>query len=148
MENRLLPLIDADGAIVTTNYVRTFMTASPDCPVARGTVPTKLGSIAQLQHALLSDQPYRFTSDELLFEVHAIRNGIDAAERAREYEAFLAKSRACLRASPLVKQFGWGLHHDEHGRVAAYGCETDAYRELSERSDLKIVAGVRSRRDR
>lgn len=52
-------------------------------------------------------------------------------------------SQACLRASPLVKQFGWGLHHDEAGRVAAYGVETEEYRKLATRADLKIVTGMR-----
>ncbi|WP_298711512.1 DUF6157 family protein [Micrococcus sp. 2A] len=33
-------------------------------------------------------------------------------------EAFFAKSQACLRASPLGKRHGWGLHHDAEGRVA------------------------------
>ncbi|WP_141653161.1 DUF6157 family protein [Phenylobacterium immobile] len=59
---------------------------------------------------------------------------------------FLAKSRACLRASPLVNQCGFGLHHAAAGRVALYGRETDAYRNLSRRNDLKVVAGMRSAR--
>ncbi len=46
--------------------------------------------------------------------------------------------------SPLVKQLGWGIHHDRESKIAAYGVETDAYRELSARKNLKIVAGVRS----
>lgn len=130
---------------MSTNYFQTFITASPDSKVEKGTVAARPGSIAQLQLALLSE-PYRFTSDELLFEVHAIRNEIAEADRASERDAFLARSQACLRASPLVKQFGWGLHHDENGRVAAFGVETDAYRKLSEQPDLKIVPGMRSRR--
>ena len=131
---------------MSTNYFQTFITASPDSKAEKGTVPAKPGSIAQLQYAMLSDAPYRFTSDELLFEVHVIRNEIADADRTAERDAFLARSQACLRASPLVKQFGWGLHHDENGRVAAFGVETDAYRKLSAQPDLKIVPGMRSRR--
>lgn len=130
----------------TTNYVDTFITVASDCPATRGETPSKPGSIAALQLELLQAQPYRLTSDNLLFEVHARRNGIADADRASAPAAFFARSQACLRASPLVKTHGWGLHHDAEGRVAAYGVETDAYRELATRADLKQVAGMRSRR--
>lgn len=131
---------------MTTNYINAFITVSDDCPVDHGTPPHKAGGIAQLQHTLLSERPYSLTSDDLLFEVHARRHGIAEADRGWAREAFFAKSQACLRASPLVKQFGWGLHHDEQGRVALYGVETDDYLRLSSRLDLKVVPGMRSRR--
>ncbi len=131
---------------MTTNYIDTFITASPDCPATRGEVPAKPGSVAALQLGLLQARPYGYTSDELLFEVHACRNGIEAGDREAARAAFFARPQACLRASPLVKQFGWGLHHDAQGRVAAYGVETDAYKAFATRPDLKQVAGMRSRR--
>lgn len=115
---------------MTTNYQNAFITVSPDSRAERGEQPAKPGSIAQLQHMLLQEHPYGFTSDELLFEIHVRRNGIAEEDREREREAFLAKSKACLRASPLVKQYGWGLHHNEESKVTAYGVETEAYREL------------------
>ena len=99
-----------------------------------------------MQYALLRERPYTLTSDDLLFEVHARRNNIADSERQDAREAFFSKPQACLRASPLVKQYGWGLHHDGDGRVAAYGVGTDAYEELLRRSDLKVVAGMRSRK--
>jgi Family of unknown function (DUF6157) len=94
----------------------------------------------------LLSSPYTFSSDDLLFEVHVQRNGIAAADRERERAAFFAKAQACLRASPLVKQYGWGLHHDKNGKVAAYAMETEAYRTLCERPDIKCVPGIKSRR--
>jgi len=131
---------------MTTNYQDTFITASSDSKATTGTVPTKVGSIAQLQYELLSAQPYGLTSDDLLFAVHAARNAVSDAEREIARAAFFAKPQACLRASPLVKQYGWGLHHDGDGKVAAYAIETDDYREFSARADLKQVAGIRSKR--
>lgn len=131
---------------MTTNYTDTFITASADSKATAGTVPTKPGTIAAEQYRLLSERPYQLTSDDLLFEVHAIRNGIAEADRTAERAAFFAKPKACLRASPLVKQFGWGLHHDAEGKVAAHGVETDAYRALANRADLKVVPGMRSSR--
>jgi hypothetical protein len=131
---------------LSTNYKNTLITASPDSTAAQGTVPAKSGSVAGMQHALLQAKPYEFTSDDLLFEVHARRNNIAEADRAAERAAFFAKSQACLRASPLVKQFGWGLHHDENNRVAAFGVESVEYQTFLSRSDLKVVLGMRSRR--
>lgn len=131
---------------MTTNYHRTFITISPDSKALAGTPPAKPGSVADLQHRLLTERPYALTSDELLFEVHAIRVGIAATDREAARAAFLAKPHACLRASPLVKTHGFGLHHDAQGRVALYGRETDAYRELSGRGDLNVVPGMRAAR--
>lgn len=129
----------------TTNYFNTFISVSSDCSAERGTAPTKPG-VAQLQHQLLSDRPYGLSSDDLLFEVHARRNGIADADREAARAAFFAKPQACLRASPLVKQYGWGVHHDSQGRVAIYGVESAEYAAFCERGDVKVVSGIRSKR--
>ncbi len=131
---------------MTTNYHNTFITVSPDSHVEHGLEPKKAGTIAQIQYGLLRDKPYAFSSDDLLFEVYARRNRIAASDRIQERETFFTKSHACLRASALVRQYGWGLHHDDEGKVAAYGIETDEYRKLTSRSDLKVVPGMRSHR--
>ncbi|WP_046863122.1 DUF6157 family protein [Microvirga massiliensis] len=131
---------------MTTNYFDTFITVSPDSAATHGRKPAKAGSIASIQYSLLRNAPYTLTSEELLFEVHVRRNNIDASIRAQEQEAFFNRSHACLRASPLVKQYGWGLHHDASGRVALYGIETDEYRTFATSSNLRIVAGMRNRR--
>jgi len=129
----------------STNYRGTLITVSTDCPVDHGTVPARPGTIAALQHDLLAD-PYRLTSDDLLFEVHAIRTGVaeDARDAARA--ALFARPQACLRASPLVKQFGWGLHHDGAGRVAAVAVESPDYARLLADPAVAKVPGMRSKR--
>jgi hypothetical protein len=131
---------------MTTNYANTFVTVSPDCPVAISVVPGKPGSVAALQYALIADAPYTRTSDDVLFGTHAARNAIAEADLAAERERFFAKPKACLRASPLVKQFGWGVHHDADGRVAIYGVESARYQELAADAGLRVVAGMRSKR--
>lgn len=130
----------------STNYCNAFITVSPDSTATNGREPEKAGSVAQIQYALLRERPYHFTSDDLLFEIHARRKQIAAADHQRERAAFFAKPQACLRASPLVKQYGWGLHHDENGKVALHGVETANYRRLSSQESLKIVSGLRSRK--
>lgn len=123
----------------TTIYRDTLVTVSADCPVAMGVVPGKPGAIATLQYALLAE-PYRLTSDDLLFEVHRARGG----EKTRD--EFFARPQACLRASPLVKQFGWGLHHDSEGRVAAVAVDGADYAKLLADPAVKKTPGMRSRR--
>lgn len=123
----------------TTNYRDTLITVSADCPVLVGTIPEKPGTIATVQHALLA-RPYALTSDDLLHETHRVRGG----EKSRE--DFFAKPQACLRASPLVKQYGWGLHHDGEGRVALVDPQSDAYRRLFDDPLVKKTPGMRSKR--
>lgn len=131
---------------MTTNYHNTFITISPDSRATHGEQPAKPQSIASLQLQLLLARPYGYTSDELLFAVHALRGAIADDQLEVERSAFFEKSKACLRASPLVKQYGWGLHHDERGKVAAIAKESPAYQDFVLRKDLKVVAGMRSSR--
>ncbi|WP_137862540.1 MULTISPECIES: DUF6157 family protein [unclassified Sphingomonas] len=123
----------------STNYRDTLITASPDSPVARGTVPDKPGTVAAVQHALLA-RPYAMTSDDLLHAAHRARGG----DKSRG--DFFAKPQACLRASPLVKQYGWGVHHDAEERIALLGMESDEYRRLLEDPAVAKVPGMRRAR--
>ena len=130
----------------STNYTDTFIAVSPDCPATTGDASPKPGSIAALQLELLQARPYGLTSDDLLFEVHARRYAIADADKPAARAAFFAKPQACLRASPLVKKHGWGVHHDGEGRIAAYAVDSDAYGALAARGDLKQTVGMRSAR--
>ena len=97
-------------------------------------------------YRLLSERPYELTSDDLLFEVHAIRQNIEPPERTAQREAFFTKPQACLRSSPLAKRYGWGFHHDGQGRVALVPLGSTRYQELSEDSSLTQLRAMRSRR--
>lgn len=130
----------------TTNHFGTLITVSSDCPAAQSVVPDKPGSIAGLQYALLSERPYSLSSDDLLFEVHARRNGVSESEREEARAAFFARPRACLRASPLVKTFGWGLHHDAEGRVALVDRNSETYAALLADDNVAKRPGMRSKR--
>ena len=134
------------AAAKSTNYVNAFIMASADSDVIVGRVPSKHGTVAAVQYSLLAAAPYQLTSDDLLLEVHAQRRGIAPGDRSAALSAFFAEPQACLRCSPLVKTYGWGLHCDARGRLALYGVESAAYRELAARDDLDKVPGMRSRR--
>ena len=132
----------------TTNYFRTFIAVAEDCPVEVGVEPPEKPdpTIADLHFALITAAPYALTSDDVLFETHARRTGIQDADRDAARAAFFGRSQACLRSSPLGKRYGWGLHHDEQGRVAAYPRESDEYARLEADPELTHVRAMRSKR--
>lgn len=118
----------------------------PEWRTASPPAGTSAPTIAALQHALISDHPYEFTSDDVLFEVHVMRHGVPAEERARAREAFFAKDQACLRSSPLGKRYGWGIHHDTEGRLALVPLGSDEYRALAADPTVKQLKALRSTR--
>jgi hypothetical protein len=130
---------------MTTNYINTFIAVSPDTTASGGIYP-KAGTAAAEHLRLVLSKPYGHTSDELIFAVHAVRVEIPEQDRARAWVEFTMKPRACLRASALVKQYGWGLHHNEEAKVAAFGFGSDDYQRLKANLDLKQTQGMRSKR--
>lgn len=133
----------------TTNYYDTFIEVAEDCPVSVAEVPPKRGerkTVANLQFDLLEQQPYELTSDDVVFQVYAIRNDIGRKDAARAREQFFSKGQPCLRASPLAKRYGWGIHSDSKGRVAIHAVESVEYARLVRDEDLKHLKAMRSSR--
>lgn len=137
------------------SYRSTFITVADDCPTDRGTVPlidAERPSVARLQHELLSRAPYRHTDQELIFIVHVTRLGLGQEElklRGKEiHDELFSKPYPCLRASPLPKRFGWGVHYDENGRLAIVGRETAEYAALSSGTGRAktVVKAMRNKR--
>jgi hypothetical protein len=133
----------------------TFVLVAPDCPVASAEVPAPRGgkaTVATLQYELLTARPYTLTLEDLIFEVHVRRAELPAAEleaRGTEIRAALfSKSHPCMRASPLPKRYGWGVHHDAEGRIALYAVESEAYRRFASGAveGIEIVLAMRSKR--
>ena len=130
----------------TTNYRDTFIAVSPDCPAIAGMVPPKPGTVAAMQHERLLAKPYSMTSDDLLFGIFADRNAIPDKERAAARAAFFSKGQPCMRSSPLVKSYGWGVHHDGKERIAIYPLGSETYAAFAAGKAGTVVAGMRSRR--
>lgn len=131
----------------TTNYENTFIQIAADCPATKGEIPPLKGetkTAANIQFELIRKNPYKYTSDDILFQVFAERNDLTKSEYKEARERFFSKGQACFRASPLTKRYGWGLHSDREGKVALYGCETDEYKRLSADEKLKVVKAMRS----
>jgi len=133
----------------TTNYQDTFIAVADDCPAAAGEIPPVKGekkSVASLQYDLIRKNPYRFTSDDVVFRVFAARNDVPESDWKVSRQQFFTKGQPCLRASPLTKRYGWGVHCDSEGRVALYGRETDEYEHFSTLRGIKVVKAMKSSR--
>ncbi len=133
----------------STNYVGTFIQVADDCPVEAAEQPPvggKAPTVASLQYELISEHPYELTSDDVLFQVHAIRQSIPSDAQPAAREVFFAKDQACLRSSPLGKRYGWGIHHDPEGRVALVPVGSDEYIALTADPAVKQLKAMRSKR--
>lgn len=133
----------------TTNYENTFIEAAEDCPVKNGEIPPLKGenkTIANIEFEMISKNPYKYSSDDVLFQVFAEKNDITKSDYKNAREAFFSKGQACLRASPLTKRYGWGIHNDENGKIALYGMETPQYEKYLKDKNIKVVKAMRSSR--
>lgn len=133
--------------IHTTNYFDAFIEVAEDTKVVKGTRPpskSDLKTIAEMQYDLISQNPYKFSSDDILFQVYADRNDLTEAEYTEAREAFFSKGQACFRASPLTKTYGFGIHANENGKVALVGMETSEYQDFLRDSKIHKVKAMRS----
>lgn len=139
------------------NYYNTFITVAADCPASKGTVPPdKKGgkTKAGIEFELVSANPYIYTQEELLFEVH-IRHKAIAPEELEAHgtqlrDEFYQVPMPCLRASMLPKKFGWGLHFNKAGKVALVPIESEHYQHFvgGHEEEVKLVPAMRNNRPR
>lgn len=132
--------------IHTTNYFDTFIEVSEDTKVETATRPPSktTKTVAERQFDLISKNPYKYTSDEIFFQVYADRNDLTKAEYKQAREDFFSKGQPCFRASPLTKTYGFGIHSNSGGQVALYGMETDEYQNFLTDSKTKKVKAMKS----
>lgn len=133
----------------TTNYENTFIEIADDSPAREGQVPPQKGdsrTMANMQFDMLIDNPYKYTSDDVLFQVYAMRNNIPKSQMKEAREEFFAKGQPCFRASPLTKRYGWGVHSDKDGKIAIYACGTPEYEQMAGNKELQVVKAMRTSR--
>ena len=69
------------------DYVRTFIAVADDCGAASGTQPPireNNPSVAARTYHMIADNPYKYTSADVIFTVHADRKGIPEGQREEE----------------------------------------------------------------
>lgn len=133
----------------STNYYNTFIEVSEDSNVDQAQEPSlRAGkkTIALKQFELINNHPYKYTSDEVMLEVYMWNKNIEAVDKEMAKETFFSKGQPCFRASPLGKKWGWGIHHNEEGKVAIYGVESPSYQDFIEDQSIKKVKAMRSKR--
>lgn len=137
------------------NPIDQFIEIAPDSPTQQAIVPQDKGgkrTIAAIEYELLSGKPYAYTLEELKFATHILHKQIPPAElkahRQKLRDEYFAKPCACMRASPLTKQYGWGAHYDEQGRIAIYAVESREYQRFVNDKSLKKFSAMRSKRAR
>lgn len=133
----------------TTNYENTFIEVADDSPVTEGQVPPVKGdskTVANMQFEMISKNPYKYTSDDVLFQVFAERKDLTEKELDEARREFFSKGQACMRASPLTKRYGWGVHNNEEGKVAIYPVGSDSYEKYRLDKNLKTVKAMKSSR--
>lgn len=133
----------------TTNYENTFIQVAEDCVAQKAEMPPQKGekkTVANYQFEMLYESPYEYTSDEVVFKIHAIRKEIPSIFVEEERTAFFSKGQPCLRTSPLAKRYGWGVHHNVEGKVAIYPVESEEYQQLATDKSLKQTRAMRSKK--
>jgi len=133
--------------IHSTNYSDTFIEIADDCPATNGEIPPLKGnakSVANMQFDIVSKNPYKFTSDDVFFQVFADRIDLAESEYEESRKQFFSKGQPCFRASPLTKRYGWGVHSDKDGKIAIYGFGTEQYNNLVNDKSLATVKAMKS----
>jgi hypothetical protein len=132
----------------STNYFNTFIEVAADCPANTAEVPpvNKKPTVANIQFEMITNNPYKHTSDDVIFSVHAFKNNIDQKKQKKERQEFFSKGQACMRCSPLAKRYGWGVHSNDKGKIAIYAVESAEYKKFCSDSKLSHTKAMRSKK--
>jgi hypothetical protein len=136
--------------IHTTNYTNSFIEVAEDCTIRQSEVPPKKDdskSIARHQFEMIKNNPYKYSSDEVIFQLYADRKNLLSEECEEARKIFFSKGQACLRSSSLAKRYGWGIHFDQSGKIALYGMETLEYQTFINDPTLKKIKAMRSKKN-
>lgn len=134
--------------IHSTNYFDTFIEVAEDTKTDCGIIPPVKDkrTIAEIQYELIAKNPYKFSSDDIFFQVFADRNDLTKGEYEKAREHFFSKGQACFRASPLTKTYGFGIHNNKNGKVALFGMESNEYQNFLTDKNIKKLKAMKSRR--
>ena len=132
-------------------YTNTFIAVAEDCRATAGEAPLERPAgptVANVQYAMLAASPGRWTQEDVLLASSPQVRGRDLseAELSRLREEYFTQPRACLRASPLPKTFGWGLHYNADGRITLHAMDSPEYARLSSDTSLTQLRAMRSSR--
>ncbi|MED0967020.1 DUF6157 family protein [Bacillus paramycoides] len=131
------------------SYKNTLITISEDSKATFAIVPvTRNGkpTIASIEYDLIKNNPYKFTQEDVQFKTYLIKNQIEEENTDELRKQFFSKSIACFRASPLVKNYGWGIHYNDQGKIAIYDVKSEIYNQLLNQDKITKLKGMRLKR--
>jgi len=134
----------------STNYYNTFIEVAEDTKATTGIEPPIRGgkkSVANYEFEMVHTNPYKYTSDDVFFNVYAQRDELSEPSLEKERELFFSKSRPCFRASPLTKTYGWGVHSDNNGHVAIYSIGSKEYEAFVNNNSVIKKKAMRSHKN-
>ncbi len=135
-------------------YTNTFIAVAEDCRATTGEAPPQRGNaptVAQVQYEMLTSAPGQWTQEDvLLASAPGVRGrgDLDEDELERLRAEYFSQARACLRASPLPKTYGWGLYYDAEGRITLHAVGSPEYERLSRNPSLTQLRAMASKRAR
>ncbi|WP_427071095.1 DUF6157 family protein [Lysinibacillus fusiformis] len=131
------------------SYKNTFIKISEDSEVTSAVTPVPRNNkptIASIEFDLIRHNPYKYTEEDVQFQTYLIKNQIDSDSLDEIRKNFFQKSKACFRASPLVKKYGWGIHYDDEGKLALYDVNSEEYEQFLHLDLITLLNGMRSKR--
>ena len=133
----------------TTNYIDTLIEIAEDCPVSKSEVPPvkRNKTLANIQLEMVLENPYKYTSDEVLFECFVQKNDISESEKEKARSEFFSKGQPCFRCSAVSKRYGFGVHSDADSKIAFYPVESKEYRDFLKDDSVKKVKAMRTKRE-
>ncbi|MDN7242459.1 DUF6157 family protein [Planococcus sp. N028] len=104
---------------------------------------------AAIEYELLSNNPYTFTQEELLFEVHARHKLVSEKVHSEARITFFQKPQPCFRSSMLPKKYGWGIHFNNEGKGALVPMESQEYQDFitGKNKGTKLLKAMRNKRE-
>lgn len=130
-----------------TTIQSTLVAPAPDCPALGAEPPPAKAqpTRATIEFDLLTEEPYTLDHMSLSHAVH-VAMARAAGKPIQSFEAFHAKGQPCLRASPLTKRYGWGVHYDDAGRIALIDPASAEFAALRLDDTIKKTTAMRSKR--
>jgi hypothetical protein len=135
------------------SYSQTFITIAPDCPVDKAEIPLPKKDFVPshlIQYQLLTQNPYQFNHEDLIFEVFVRQKEIPQhlldTEGQKIREELFCRRHPCLRASALTKRYGFGAHYNDEGKIALYPVESEDYKAFLDNETVKKIPAMRTKR--
>jgi Family of unknown function (DUF6157) len=134
------------------SYFNTFIQISADSPIDFGEIPVSKNdkkTAHQLQYELLTQRPYHYDHESLIWEIFVLQKDLyntGEDEKLIIKTNLFSKGHPCLRASSLLKRYGFGAHYNHEGKIALYAADSPEYERYSNDLSLKQLYGMRSAR--